>query len=209
MEETRQAYDQWAEQFDTNVNRTRDLEAVALRKPLAKITAERCLEIGCGTGKNTAWFVEHCADVTAVDFSSEMLARAEEKFALDRFRFMQADITELWNFVDGPSDLISFSLVLEHISDLDGILSKAAGCLRHGGHVYTGELHPFKQYRGMKARFDTGHGTRVVPCFVHYISDFTQAASRAGMQVLELNKYFDADDRSTVPRMLALLLTRI
>lgn len=203
-----EAYDQWAEQYDTNVNRTRDLEAVALRRTLAKIKVERCLEIGCGTGKNTAWLVEHCADVTAVDFSSEMLARAKEKFAPGRVRFVQADITEPWNFVDGTYDLVSFSLVLEHIADLDDILSKAAQCLTPGGHLYIGELHPFKQYGGTKARFDTGHGTHVVPCFDHHISDFTGAAGRAGMKVLELNEYFDADERSTAPRILALLLTR-
>lgn len=47
------AYNKWAEQYDTNENKTRDLEGVSLRKTLANINFEECLEIGCGTGKNT------------------------------------------------------------------------------------------------------------------------------------------------------------
>ena len=54
---TREAYNKWSEQYDTNINRTRDLEAVALRKTLSVIPFKRCLEIGCGTGKNTEWLV--------------------------------------------------------------------------------------------------------------------------------------------------------
>ena len=38
---TEEAYDQWADQYDTNKNRTRDLEAVALRATIAHIAAER------------------------------------------------------------------------------------------------------------------------------------------------------------------------
>ena len=48
-----QAYNNWAEQYDSNENKTRDLEAKALREVLADMIFENCLEIGCGTGKNT------------------------------------------------------------------------------------------------------------------------------------------------------------
>ena len=50
-----EAYDNWADQYDSNMNKTRDLEAVALRETLAYIPFDTCLEIGCGTGKNTEW----------------------------------------------------------------------------------------------------------------------------------------------------------
>ena len=49
------AYDNWSQQYDTNINKTRDLEALALQEMLTKIEFENCLEIGCGTGKNTTW----------------------------------------------------------------------------------------------------------------------------------------------------------
>ena len=134
---TEQAYDRWAAQYDTNFNRTRDLEAFALRETVGKITADRCLEIGCGTGKNTEWLATHCAHVTAVDFSTEMLARAKEKVTSEHVRFHQTDIQQPWTFVDGLYDLVTFSLVLEHIADLDPVMLEVAHVLKPSGHVYT------------------------------------------------------------------------
>jgi hypothetical protein len=58
MMETKQAYNLWASQYDTDNNKTRDLEAQALRISLAGIPFNNCLEIGCGTGKNTVWLME-------------------------------------------------------------------------------------------------------------------------------------------------------
>ena len=205
---TEQAYDQWAAQYDTDRNRTRDLEAVALRKVVERNPAGHCLEIGCGTGKNTEWLVTQCAHVTAVDFSAGMLARAKEKVTSERVHFHQADILQPWTFVDGLYDLVVFSLVLEHIADLDPILLEAGNVLKPCGLVYIGELHPFKQYGGTKARFGTDGGTQVVPCFDHHISDFTQAARRAGLHMVELQEYFDDDDRSAPPRLLVIRLVK-
>lgn len=206
--ETRKAYDQWAAQYDMNRNRTRDLEAVALRKTIVPIPASRCLEIGCGTGKNTEWLATHCGDVTAVDFSQEMLAVARRKITSEKVRFVQADITQPWAFLDGTYDLVTFSLVLEHVEDLGPILDKAAGALAPGGHVYIGELHPFKQYGGTKARFETGQGVQEDNCFDHHVSDFTRAARKAGLSIIQVEEYFDDDDRSTTPRLLVLVLKK-
>ena len=55
-------------------------------------------------------------------------------------------------------DLVTFSLVLEHIEDLEPVLAKAANCMHSGATLYNGELHPYKQYAGSKARFDTAEG---------------------------------------------------
>ena len=126
--DTRQAYNRWAEQYDTNVNKTRDLEAIALRRTLANKTFNRILEIGCGTGKNTEWLQTISREMVAVDLSEEMLAKAKEKITAASVSFRQADITQDWTFAEGPFDLITFSLVLEHIEDLHPIFDKAAPC---------------------------------------------------------------------------------
>jgi len=206
--DTREAYNAWATQYDTNDNKTRDLEAQVLRLTLNNIPFTNCLEIGCGTGKNTAFLVQKANTITAVDLSEEMLAKAKEKIGSKKVQFNQADITGEWNFAKGPYDLITFSLVLEHIHDLDHIFSEAAQQLRRGGYVYIGELHPFKQYSGSKARFETGQGVQVVQCYDHHVSDFVQTAQKYGLQVSDLNEYFDTDDRSGLPRILMILLQK-
>ena len=202
------AYNTWAAQYDTNHNRTRDLEAVALRRSLADIPFESCLEIGCGTGKNTQWLIEKAKKVTAVDLSEEMLAKAKEKVPVGRVEFVQANITKPWSFITGSYDLVSFSLVLEHIEDLDHIFAEASKALKEKGHVYIGELHPFKQYSGTKARFDTEEGTQVVDCFNHHISDFIRAGKKHGLELVGIEEYFDDDARSGIPRILAILLRK-
>lgn len=206
--EIRQAYNRWAAQYDSNHNKTRDMEALALRTALADIHFDSCLEIGCGTGKNTVWLMEKAKQVTAVDLSDEMLAKAREKITSDRVEFKQADITTDWTFRNGRYDLVSFSLVLEHIDDLNHIFGEVAKALHTGGHVYIGELHPFKQYTGTKARFDTEEGRHVVTCFNHNVSDFVQAAKKYGLALMDINEYFDNNDRTTTPRILTIMLRK-
>ena len=206
---TEQAYNNWASQYDTNINKTRDLEAQALRSTLSAIPFENCLEIGCGTGKNTVWFIEKAKQATSVDFSEEMLAKAKGKIKSDKVEFVQADITTEWTFSNQLYDLVSFSLVIEHIENLEHIFSQTATALKPGGHVYIGELHPFKQYSGSKARFDTAEGVQVVDCFTHHVSDFIQAAKKQGLSIVDINEYFDDDNRDEIPRILTILLKKI
>jgi ubiquinone/menaquinone biosynthesis C-methylase UbiE len=206
--DTRQAYDTWASQYDTNDNTTRDLEGKALRTLLANILFDSVLEIGCGTGKNTEWLVEKANEVTAIDFSEEMLAKAKEKITSHKIQFKQADITLPWTFSDKQYDLISFSLVLEHIHNLDHIFKEASKTLRPGGYIYIGELHPYKQYSGTKARFDTEEGLQIVECFDHHISDFTQTAKKYGLKPVDIQEYFDNNERKEIPRILAIIFKK-
>ena len=206
---TQEAYNNWASQYDTNINKTRDLEGKALRTVLSGISFESCLEIGCGTGKNTVWFAEKAGQITSVDLSEEMLAKAKEKITTDKVQFVQADITTDWRFRNQLYDLVSFSLVLEHIETLEHIFKETAAALKPGGLVYIGELHPFKQYAGSKARFETAEGVQVVDCFNHHITDFIQAAQKNGLALVEINEYFDEDNRNEMPRILTLLFEKI
>ena len=200
----KKAYDSWSEQYDTNNNKTRDLEALALQQTLSNITFDSCLEVGCGTGKNTVWLLSKASHITAVDLSAKMLAKAKQKIKSDKINFIQADILQDWNFINLKYNLVSFSLVLEHIENLEPIFNKITKIITTGGHVYIGELHPFKQYSGSKARFTTDEGEQVVSSFNHQISDFIQAAKKYGFSIENINEYFD-DDRTTIPRILSML----
>jgi SAM-dependent methyltransferase len=211
----KQAYNIWSEQYDTNANKTRDLEGVALRTTLDGLNLDDCLEIGCGTGKNTEWLITQFKHVTAVDLTEKMLEIAKLKLNTDLFRenreevnFVQADILEPWHFVTKQYDLIGFSLVLEHIEDLEPIFAKTVDALKQGGYVYIGELHPFKQYSGTKARFETEEGLQIVTCFNHNMSDFIQLAQKFSLEIVDVNEYFDDNDRTTLPRILTVLLRK-
>jgi predicted TPR repeat methyltransferase len=203
-----EAYKTWADIYDTNINKTRDLEAISLRETLAFIKFDKCLEIGCGTGKNTECLMSFANNIIAVDLTPEMLFKAKEKIKSKKVTFVQADINDDWTFVSHKVDLIVFSLVLEHIENLDSIFKKASETINSGGYIYIGELHPFKQYTGTKARFETKQGTQTVTCFNHNISDFTQLAIKYGFIIIDINEYFDNNDRSSMPRILTLMLKK-
>lgn len=205
------AYDQWADQYDTNQNKTRDLEGHALRTVLGSVQRPfaNVLEIGCGTGKNLEYLVTRAQQVVGVDFSLEMLARAQAKVPAENIRFEYADIIEPWAFTQPRFDLVTFSLVLEHIEDLRFVFEQAVACAKPGGLVYVGELHPFKQYQGSQARFDTPTGRVEVPVHQHHVAEFYQQAKAAGLYLLDLREWFDADDATAPPRILTLLFQKM
>lgn len=203
------AYNYWAAQYDTNDNKTRDLEALALKKLLLGKTYKHCLELGCGTGKNTEWLLTICDQITAIDFSEGMLEIAKFKINSAKVNFSEADITKDWTFAKATYDLVTFSLMLEHIEDLHAVFHKVSKVTATGSQVYIGELHPFKQYAGSKARFETETGTEVLTCFNHHVTDFIEAANASGFQLLQLDEQFDEGDRSQLPRILNLLFEKL
>ena len=203
------AYNSWAAQYDSNENKTRDLEAIALKKLLSGKTYKHCLEVGCGTGKNTEWLLTICDQITAIDLSQSMLDIAKNKIKSSKVNFSEVDITKDWTFAKDIYDLVTFSLMLEHIEDLNAVFQKVAKVTAKGSLVYIGELHPFKQYAGSKARFETETGTEVLTCFNHHVTDFIQAANASGFQLLQLDEQFDDADRTQIPRILNLLFEKL
>jgi len=203
------AYNSWSAQYDTNDNKTRDLEALSLQKIVQGKNFKHCLEVGCGTGKNTAWLLTICDQITAIDLSNGMLEIAKNKILSDKVHFIEADITKDWTFAKDTYDLVTFSLMLEHIEDLHAVFHKVSKVTATGSQVYIGELHPFKQYAGSKARFETETGTHVLTCFNHHVTDFIKAANASGFQLLQLNEQFDDADRNQIPRILNLLFEKL
>ena len=204
----REAYNRWSDSYDDVENKTRDLEAKALNNTLANRRFESALELGCGTGKNTKHLDGICNRLTAVDFSEGMLQKAKQKILLTNVEFVQADITQPWSFVKRSYDLITCSLILEHIENLDHIFHQAAFALNANGLFYICELHAFKQYQGSKARFDTGDGLFELECFTHHVSDYFNAAIRNGFVCDALQEWFDDDNRANTPRLISFVFRK-
>ncbi len=200
-------YNSWAPTYDLVVNRTRDLEKTVSIETLSNIPFETAIELGCGTGKNTIWLAEKAKHLMAVDLSAEMQAIAKTKVK-DNVMFNLANITKPWNFAIGTVDLITCSLILEHVEDLTFVFSEAARHLNAGSHFYICELHPFKQYSGSKARFETDKGLKVLECFTHHISDFTNAAEANGLSLIDLSEWFDNNDRSAFPKLISFVFRK-
>jgi ubiquinone/menaquinone biosynthesis C-methylase UbiE len=202
------AYNEWSETYDSDENLTRDLDQKVTRDTLVNQRFHSILELGCGTGKNTAFLVQVGAHVHALDFSEGMIEKAMEKVKAENVNFSVADLTQKWPCEDGSYDLIVCNLVLEHIEDLSFIFSEAARVLQQRGRFLVIELHPFRQYEGKKAKFSSQGGTIEVQAFVHHISDFVNMASRNNLTLVRLNEFWHEQDQGKPPRIVSFLFEK-
>ena len=203
------AYDIWAHQYDTNKNRTRDLDKRSTIETLSNYNFENVLELGCGTGKNTEWLLSKAKQVVGLDFSREMLNKAKEKISDKRVIFKKTGLNESWGIDNNFADLITCSLTLEHIDDLNPIFKKANQKLTKNGVLFISELHPFKQYTGSKAQYETDKGTKELEVFVHHISDYVGSAKSNGFKLLEINEWFDNHSKKEIPRLISFVFRKI
>ena len=204
-----QAYDRWAATYDDDRNVTRDLDAIVLRDSGLPLAGAHVIEVGAGTGKNTQWLAARARQVTALDFSSGMLARARERVTAPHVMFARCDLRTAWPVKAGSADIVIGNLVLEHIADVGWIFAETARALRDGGIAFFCELHPDRQARGGQAQFtDRTTGERVfVDAIVHTREELAGAAEGAGLRVERIAEHLEAAGPvGSPPRLLSMLL---
>jgi predicted TPR repeat methyltransferase len=202
------AYNCWAEQYDTNKNKTRDLDLKATIETLLKYDFKKVLELGCGTGKNTAWLIKKASQIIGLDFSQEMLRIAKSKIADDRVEFRRADLTKKWEVENEFADLITSSLTLEHIQNLNHIFQQANEKLCPNGLFFISELHPFKQYKGSGAKYESESGTVALEVYTHHITDFIDCAKTHDFELLEIKEWFDETGEAEFPRLITFVFRK-
>jgi ubiquinone/menaquinone biosynthesis C-methylase UbiE len=203
-----EAYDRWSVTYDTDANLTRDLDRIVTANTLSNLKFESVIELGCGTGKNTLLLSQIAKTVRAMDFSASMIGKAQEKLEADNVTFSVSDITKPWSFRDRSADLVVCNLVLEHIEDLSLIFSETFRCLIEGGKFFICELHPFKQYQGTKANFDTESEKVEISAFVHHISDFFEAGKNCGFTLKEFKEWWHEQDQNKAPRLVSFVFEK-
>ncbi|HFS67268.1 MAG TPA: class I SAM-dependent methyltransferase, partial [Flavobacteriia bacterium] len=166
------------------------------------------VELGCGTGKNTDFLLKKATKIIALDFSDKMLEKAKFKIQEDRVEFRLTDLNKDWQISADFADLITANLVLEHIKNLDFIFKEANKVLKNQGYFFICELHPFKQYLGSKARFETKEGLKELQCYTHHISEFIEIAKNNDFYCVELKEWFDKDDLKEIPRLLGIVFKK-
>jgi len=187
----RDGYDRWASVYDHDGNPLPALEEPHVRSALGDVRGCRVLDLGCGTGRHTAWLAGAGAHVTAVDFSEKMLEQARRKVRGDDVRFVVHDLHERLPFGDASFDAVASGLVLEHLRDLDGFFREARRVLTARGRAVVSAMHPAMFLRDSRARFtDPDTGQVVAPgSLPHRLGDFVMAAVRAGFALTDVGEY--------------------
>ena len=187
----REGYDRWAAVYDHDGNPLPALEEPQMREAVGEVNGLAVLDLGCGTGRHTAWLASAGARVTAIDFSEGMLAEARKALEGAGVRFLVHDLDEPLPLPDGEFDLVVNGLVLEHLRDLAGFFDESYRVLRSNGRAVVSAMHPAMFLRGVQARFtEPASGEVVEPGSLPYrISDFVMAAMRAGFILENIGEY--------------------
>ena len=202
------AYNTWAGQYDANKNKTRDLDRKATIEVLSKFDFKTMVELGSGTGKNTEWLITRAEEVLCLDFSQGMLDKATEKITSPKVKFIKTDLNQDWDIQNEFADLICCNLTLEHIQNLNFIFDQAYLKLKPNGNLFICELHPFKQYTGSKAKYETENGIEELQVFVHHISEYLGSARESRFQLIQLNEWFDDSNTAEIPRLISFVFEK-
>ena len=91
----RTGYDEWAAIYDTEENPLVSLEQPLFDALVGDVGGLEILDVGCGTGRHSLRLAERGAQVHAVDFADQMLARARAKPGAGEIQFVVHDLAEL------------------------------------------------------------------------------------------------------------------
>ena len=97
---------------------------------------DRVLEVGVGTGINTALYPSDCA-VTGIDFSSSMLEKAHDRIArkgVRNVRLMQMDAQNM-KFADDSFDIVYAPYVISVVPDPVAVTREMYRVCRQGGKI--------------------------------------------------------------------------
>jgi len=97
---------------------------------------------------------------------------------------------------------------LEHIKNLDFIFNQAFKKLKPNGIFFISELHPFKQYSGSKARFESENGTVELEAYTHHISEYLNSAKKYNFKLIEINEWFDQSSKNEIPRLISFIFKK-
>jgi ubiquinone/menaquinone biosynthesis C-methylase UbiE len=204
---TREGYDLWSSVYDSDANPLVALEEPHVDRLLGNVAGLRVADVGCGTGRHAVRLAQRGAEVTALDFSPGMLARAKEKDGADRVRFITHDIARPLPLTDASFDRVLCALVLDHVADVPALFSELARICRPagaGGCVVVSVMHPAMTLRGVQARFtDPATGVKTYPASVpNRLSHYVMGALQAGLCFTTLDEH-DGDEElaQRVPRL--------
>lgn len=132
MDETLTYYNQNADAF---VEGTQNADMSEQYRYFLKHLAPNCriLDLGCGSGRDSAYFSSLGFEVTAVDGSEELCKRVKANYGIDAIRIKFEDIPFAAEF-----DAIWACASLLHVkkADMPNVMDKVSAALKPGGILY-------------------------------------------------------------------------
>jgi SAM-dependent methyltransferase len=186
--DVRRGYGAWVDTYEQTVEDAMDVELLEALARVPWSELGRAADLGCGTGRTGAWLRQAGVPrIDGVDLTPEMLSAAESKGVYDRL--VEANV--LATGLEGSAyDLVTMSLVDEHLPDLEPLYREAWRIATPGAFYVLVAYHPqFIMASGMPTHFDSASGESIaIETHVHLLSEHVAAALDAGWTLVEMRE---------------------
>ncbi|MGD6834524.1 class I SAM-dependent methyltransferase [Sutcliffiella halmapala] len=128
-------YKIWAPVYDKLFNSGSFLQA--RREIFQELPFEKCqkiLFVGVGTGADLELIPHASLDITAIDFSPDMLEKAKSKFKNSRIEFLEMDAQNM-TFPGHSFDYVVASLILSVVPDAEKCFQEMERVLKQNGSL--------------------------------------------------------------------------
>jgi ubiquinone/menaquinone biosynthesis C-methylase UbiE len=169
----------WAPRYEHGPNPMIALDSRVLTSLLQPLTANRFLDIACGTGRWMRHLHERGGVVIGIDLCREMLEVAGQCPGL-KDRCVLADATSL-PIASEAIDVTLCSLALGYLSDLNRVLFEMARVTRRGGRIIISDLHPAASSAGWKRSFRSDSGVYEIDHATYSKAEVCQAGTKAAL----------------------------
>ncbi|RYP42052.1 hypothetical protein DL767_000564 [Monosporascus sp. MG133] len=215
---TSEAYDRWAAVYDTDGNFLQKLDTMEMKTLFPRFIASlpeparrprRIVDLGCGTGRNTALLLAvPDTEIVALDASQGMLDVARSRLLPRTGEEGPEPGKETWtgkgegaarpNLHFALHDIIATSSPPEIARDADGVISTlvvehvplrvffahAAALLRPGGALLLTNMHADMGAVSQAGFVDAATGEKIRPTsYAHTVADVVAEAGRWGLRV--------------------------
>lgn len=159
--------------------------------PMRQAGVRTVLELGCGTGNDTARLAGEGYEVTAVDVSGEAIGQARARFG-SLARFLVADMTRQLPFPDAGFDAVMSNVALHMFPDgvTRAVFAEVGRLVRAGGlfvfHVNSIEDRPLRARRLPARELEADYVAEESGQTVHFFSEAYLRELLAGWQQAQL-----------------------
>ena len=158
--DVRTGYGEWVTTYEDVVEDEMDISLLDSLATPPWDTFRSAADLGCGTGRTGAWLRRHgVVAIDGVDLTPAMLARASERGIYRRL--VEADVVGA-GLETAAYDLVSVSLVDEHLPDVAPLYAEAFRLAVPGGYLVLVAYHPhFIMTAGMPTHYTSASGEPV------------------------------------------------
>lgn len=151
-------YNEYKDMRETHINANDLIEIPIIKSMLPDLKGKRILDLGCGNGTMSKYFVENGASyVLALDISKNMIEEAKEKNNDQKITYDVLGMEEISKIKD-KFDMVFSSLAFHYIEDFDKLTKDINNLLNKDGILLFSQEHPTvlasKLELGMKNRVE-------------------------------------------------------